>query len=369
MDSNRFLRVLALVLAATLIGSCADAPPPSQPSAPSLFELAAETTGRDVLYVDDFGADRSGRVYEDCIPPPPDPSVPAGFPHDQCHDQFLREAIERGLVTIGHPDWVVDRYEPLDPVTGEVRTGAVAIDSTSFDYWVYDGPVTAENLLRYKAVIWNVRSESTSQLRVFSIAGGTNHLVTYLDAGGDLWLMGTGTFSRTLSDPSLVGLLPFGLAPEDFLYRYLNIHSLFEFSSCVGGCFRNSGSTVTYQRLHGFEGALADLQAAGEGFPNLRVSREPYVQPAQGIPACEGMVKPFGIVDTGAESPWTPIYYYQSNALLQLPPNSSYMDGSACALRYDAPGRGRLMAFGFPLYFMPEAADAVMAASLRWLLE
>jgi len=87
-------------LPASLTGSCADTPPPSGPTAADLARPAAiETTDRDVLYVDDFGPDAHGSAEPDCIPsPPPGEIYPtASFPHDQCHDQFLREAIARGL--------------------------------------------------------------------------------------------------------------------------------------------------------------------------------------------------------------------------------------------------------------------------------
>jgi hypothetical protein len=41
----------------------------------------------------------------------------------------------------------------------------------------------------------------------------------------------------------------------------------------------------------------------------------------------------------------------------------------AFALRFSGPGQGRLMMYGFPIYFYPpDQVNAVMAASIRWLL-
>jgi hypothetical protein len=337
---------------------------------------------RDVLYVDDFG-ESTGRVFDDCIPAPTENvSQTADFPHDQCHDQFIREAIERGLAAIGREEWIVDRYEPLEPRTGDLtRRREVFIDSTTFDYWVYgqDGgvvigaPVTLENLARYELVIWNVRSEDTSQLYQMNQLGEDNFLAVYLESGGNVWIMGTGAFSRTRNNDRSVGLSPFGFDPEDFPYRFLQVESVQEGGECFEGCFRVSGQSTRFQRANGFEGAYLHPLAAAEGYPDVRVTREPFVQPDKGIPNCEGMVVPTGLdinprlrlfggrLDT--------LYFYQSNQKLQIFPfSNSWMDNAACALRYQGPGQGKLMMFGFPIYYLPvDEVDQLMVASLRWL--
>ncbi len=334
---------------------------------------------RDVLLVDDFGKDNTGNVPSDCVPAPPDTLNNRGsdFPQDQCHDQYLRQAIRRGLGSIGHPEWGVDRYEPLDPRTGElVRRDVVEVDSTSFDYWVYSGPVTLQNLARYKLVIWNVRSEDSGQLRRMNQEGEDNFLAVYLEAGGEVWITGPGSFSRTRRDPGGVSLGLFGFEPGEFLYRFLKLETEFEGADCANGCFRNSGVTITLQRLNGFEGAYPSPAASSEGFPGLRVARSPYAgNPIKGVPSCEGMVTGYGLdvnprlrlfggrLDT--------LYYYQSNGRLEVvPPLNSYMDGAACALRYSGPGQGKLMVFGFPIYFLgDDQVSDLTEAALRWLLQ
>jgi hypothetical protein len=143
----------------------------------------------------------------------------------------------------------------------------------------------------------------------------------------------------------------------------------------VHGCFRVSGSTTTFQRLNGFDGAYPSSMAVREGYDTLRVARPPFDGPLKGIPGCEGMVVPYGLDINPRLRPFggrlDTLYFYQSNGMLQLvPPVHSYMDDAACALRYSGPGQGRLMVFGFPPYFFPPAqVDRVMGASLRWLLE
>ncbi len=331
---------------------------------------------RDVLYVDDFGPDERGRVAADCepVPPPEYWNQNSDWPQDQCHDQFMMAMIETGLAAGGHPDWIVDRYEPLDPRSGNATLRAGGIDSTTYDYWVYTGQVTLANLARYRLVVWNLRSEELSQLRQLNREGEDNFLAAYVEAGGNVWITGTGCFSRTRRDPGAVSLGLFGFKPYDFLYRFLRMETVYEGVTCLNGCFRNGGVTVTFQRLNGFEGALASLRAAAEGFPDLRVAREPFTSPVKGVPSCEGMVVPHGLdinARLGLEGGrLDTLYFYQSNARLQIePPGNSYLDGAACGLRYAGPGQGRMMVFGFPMYFLgADQAAAVSAAAVRWLL-
>lgn len=336
------------------------------------------TGERDVLYVDDFGTDSRGRAPEDCIPPPPPDQINPGadIPHDQCHDQYIRERMEEALVAIGHRDWVVDRYEPLDPLSGNVTNRAiVGIDSTNQSYWVYTGPVTLEQLGRYKLVIWNTRASSTSQIVRMHREGEDNFLAVYLETGGPVLLFGQGAFSRTLYRNRGVSLSPFGFEPRDTPYDFLHVESVFEGTDCVNGCFRTSGGTLGLAHVHGLDGAYAHPLATAEGYPeSMSVFRPPFSTPVTGITNCEGMVLPYGLdinprlrlfggqLDT--------LYFYISNARAQLgPPNASYMEDAACALRYSGPGQGRLMMFGFPFYyFPPEQVTAAMAASARWLL-
>ena len=344
------------------------------------FLIVVPLTGeRDVLLVDDFGPDSRGQAPPDCIPRPcaPEPcdliNPGADLPQDQCHDQYLRESLEGALETIGHPEWVVDLYNPLD-VQGFVSNREVVIDSTSLSYWVYTGPVTLVNLARYKVVVWNVKSEDNCQLKKMNTMGEDNFLAVYVETGGNVWISGTGSFSRTREEN--VGLSPFGFEGEHFAFRFLKIESEVEGIECAVGCFRTSGQTLVLQRTHGFEAGYASPIAESEGYPEtLRVARPPYDSPAKGVPSCEGMVVPLGLdinprlrlfggrLDT--------LYFYLSNGLLQVfPPALSYMDHAACALRYSGPGQGRLMIWGMPLYFFPEdRLETAMARSIEWFLE
>ncbi len=332
---------------------------------------------RDVLYVDDFGGDRTGKVDADCDPTPPagNWNQSSDWPEDQCHDQFVMGTVRQALAGLGRADWIVDRYEPLDPRTGNATLRDAEIDSTSFDYWEYKGLVTLSNLARYKLVVWNLRAEETSQLRQMNREGEDNYLAAYIEAGGNVWISGTGTFSRTRRDEGSVGLGVFGFGPYDFLYRFLKLESVYEGADCVNGCFRNGGVTVTFQRLNGFEGALASPGVRAEGFPDLRVARAPFTSPIKGVPSCEGMVVPYGLDSNPrlrlAGGRLDTLYFYQSNAKLQLfPPGNSYLDGAACALRYDDPAQGRVMVAGFPLYFLAgDQARALALPAIRWLLE
>ena len=147
---------------------------------------------------------------------------------------------------LGHPEWIVDRYEPIDPLTGRLRGGGVVIDSTSFEYWVYSGPVTLEHLLPYRAVVWNVSCSNHCQLAAMNREGEENALAAYLEAGGNVWLMGIGTFSQTGRDDEIPGFPPyFRFGRQDFIARFLKVESVIEGGSCSAGCFRNSGYTWT----------------------------------------------------------------------------------------------------------------------------
>ncbi len=334
------------------------------------------TRERDVLYIDDFGPDTRGQAPDDCIPRPPEDEISnSDFPHDQCHDQYIRESIAEALAQLGHPDWVVDRYEPLDPRTGILTNrSTVDIDSTSNSYWIYSGPVTLQQMARYRLIVWNTKSETTTQLTKMNLEGEDNFLAVYIESGGPVLLMGTGAYSRTRYRSEGVGLAPFGMRPRDMSYDFLKIESIYEGADCRNGCFRTSGRTTALKRVHGWDGAYRHPRAITEGYPELMVSRPPFSNPIAGIPDCEAMVVPLGLdinprlrvfggqVDT--------LYFYISNAIAQLPPpNASYMDDGACALRYSGPGQGRLMMFGFPIYFCPpEQVIPLMATSIRWLV-
>jgi hypothetical protein len=331
---------------------------------------------RDILLVDDAGGDWVGRSPDDCVPaPPPEQQNPnADWPQDQCHDQILRESIERALGEIGHPEWVVDRYEPLDPRTGQVRRGPVEIDSTSLGYRVYSGPVTLEHLARYRAVIWNVRCGGGCQLEVLTRPFEENAIASYLEAGGHVLISGPRDFSCTkhgvVPDPWPRG--PFCFEPGDFVYEFLKIWSVCDWAECAGGCFRSGGETRLGERESGFKGAYLSPIALAEGFPRLRVVRPPFDSPQRGIPSCEGMVVPYGLDINPRLEPaggrLDTLYFYESNALWSTPPRRSWMDDAATAFRYSGPGQGRLMMFGFPLYFLrASAVDSLMVASLRWM--
>ena len=116
--------------------------------------------------------------------------------------------------------------------------------------------------------------------------------------------------------------------------------------------------------------------AAGEGFPDLRVSLAPFADnPAKGVGDCDAMVVPFGL-DINPQLEITggrldTLYFYQSNGRLEvIPPRISYMDDAAVALRYRGPEQGNLMMFGFPLFYLGETqTEDVLTAGIRWLLE
>jgi hypothetical protein len=341
-----------------------------------------------VLYVDDWGRDDRGRTYPEIGPIcdrvsnggliPDDNVVSSGdIPQDLCHDAFLTRSLGEALDELGRDDWVVDRYEPLDPVDGRPLFGTVFIDSISSESWVLTGPVTLEQLARYKVVVWNTRNSANSALKTMNNEGEDNFIAVFLEAGGLVWLTGSGVFARTLYGNESVGLSPFGYDAEDFGYKFLKVESLYEGADCVNGCFRQAGEQPIYQRQNGFEAAVATRMAISEGFPDsIWVDRAPYhSNPIKGIPGCDAMVPPYGIemnprlrvfggrLDT--------LYYYRSNWRVEVfPPGTSWMDDGAVALRYSGPGQGRLMMFGFPFFYFPEDRLVDMLASgLDWLLE
>jgi hypothetical protein len=341
----------------------------------TLFLIVVPLTGeRDVLLVDDWGPDHVGRAPADCIPPPPPERIATtDTPQDQCHDQYLRESLELALERVGHPEWVVDLYDPLDE-DGFVNNREVGIDSTSTNYWVYTGPVTLANLARYKLVVWNVKSQEACQLKTMNREGENNFLAVFIESGGEVWITGTGGFSNTREETA--GLSPFGFHADDFAYLFIKLQSEFTGLECTAGCFRASGQNTVLQRQHGFEAGYASPMALAEGFPEtLRVVRPPYNDLAKGVPSCEGMVVPTGLdinprlrlmmgqLDT--------LYFYLSNGQLQLfPPYQSYMDHAAAALRYSGPGQGRVMCWGFPLYYFPQdRLVTAMSKSIEWFLE
>jgi hypothetical protein len=342
---------------------------------------------RDVLYVDDWGMDLNGLAYPDAGPfcravseggTIPDERIQpsASVPQDGCHDALIMMALDDALAATGRADWIVDRYEPLDPLTGEALTEDFAIDSLSADHWVLTGPIDLEQLSRYKLIVWNTRSSSANALTRLNAAFERHDLAVFLSSGGHVWLTGTGVFARSLDGGIAPGLDIFGYHPEDFTYRMLRVESVFDGADCQEGCFRQSGSDARRQRDHGFEGAVASPMAAAEGFPDLRVGRAPFADnPARGVPDCDAMVVPYGLdmnprlelvggqLDT--------LYLYQSNLRLEVtPPGTSYMDDGATALRFRGPGQGNLMMFGFPLVYLPaDQLEPMLTASLTWLLE
>jgi hypothetical protein len=343
---------------------------------------------RQVVYVDDWGRDHRGRTYPDIGPicqsqsqggEIPDELVVASgsIPPDQCHDAFLRRSLSEALAAGGHADWVVDRWEVLDPIDGIALSGDVVIDSLSHDYWVLTGPVTLEHLGRYRLVIWNTRSFPSCALKRQNSEAQDNVLAAYLEGGGNVWLNGTGTFINTVYGDFSPGLTPFGFRPQDFTYRFLKVQSEFgaEPWYCENGCFRQVGSSPRDRQTNGFEGAYTSEMAHAEGFPALRVAREPYANNvAEGIPRCEAMVVPHGLemnpylqlfggrLDT--------LYFYQSNWLLEGGiSGSSWMDDGATGLRYSGADQGRLMTCGFPFfYFDDDTLRDLLQAGTSWLL-
>jgi hypothetical protein len=267
----------------------------------------------------------------------------------------------------------------------------VEVDSTSFDYWVISGPITLDTLARYKAVIWNSRAETTTQLYSMNQFGNDNYIAVYIESGGAVWFQGLGAYSlnRTREVIGSVGLAPFGFEASDIVFRFLHVESVFENVDCVNGCFRVSGADQRGQRTNGFEGAYAHPMAVDEGWPTgsepillgnppikhiiFRVERAPFTGVNKGVPSGEAMVVPLGLnmnprlATTGGRL--DTLYFYLSNGLIQVfPPAPSYMDHGATALRYSGPGQGRVIMFGFPLYFVPSVTDSMMEAGMRWLL-
>ncbi len=343
---------------------------------------------RDILYIDDWGQDDRGRTYPEIGPKcqsvsmggtiPDDRIISSGdIPQDICHDGYIQDSIDTALDALGNTDWVVDRYEPLNPVSGRTLRGGVEIDSVSTDYWVYTGVITLEQLARYKLVIWNTKTSANNALKKMNTEREDNFLAVYLEAGGNVWLTGTGVFVRTVyGEGNVPSLSPFGFEPRDFPYRFLGVQSVFEGAFCINGCFRQSGGTARYRRENGFEGAYPSPTGIAEGFPRLRVSRPPIANnPIMGISGCDAMVVPMGLDINPRLSLFgarlDTIYYYESNYRLEVvPPGTSWMDDGATGLRYSGPALGRLMMFGFPFFYLPEdQMDGMLVAGIRWLLE
>ena len=348
---------------------------------------------RDVLFVDDFGPDRVGRVYDDCIPVPTEGvSQSADTPHDQCHDQFFRESIDRGLELIGHPEWIVDQADPLNPSTGAFEPAVpTLVDMETNPYWHWTGPITLEVLSQYKAVVWNLASAGTTQLAHMNQEGQDNFLAIYLEAGGHVWIVGQGTYSRARTELEAgSGTGFFGMDGDDFTFRFLHVESEFEGPDCIRGCFRAAGTNQLSQRNNGFDAALAHPMARSEGFPTgdlqfeifdprlnlviMPVEREPYSLPGKGVPNGEAICVPLGIsMNTQLQvigGRLDTLYFYLSNGRVQLQPQvPSYMDFGASGLRYSGPGQGRLMMFGFPIYYFPSKIDSLTSASFTWLFE
>ncbi len=375
---------------------------------------------RDVLLVDDWAEAERGRAYAEAtfgaIDEPyctssatttsdgrqgviPDTLVTQGdVPHDICHDGHLRSMVLRALANVGRPEWTVDVYEPLKE-TGQVLTGDVIVDDDPLGergYWILRGPVTLEQLARYKVVVWNTGSAGSSMLASMNTDGADNFLAVYLQAGGRVFLSGTGTFARTTLAPG-VGIENYGYDPRDFTYRFLGMESFFEGVTCTDGCFRNSGASAQNQAQEGFEaasvvdsvlydalggqnGELNDARLRrwrAEGYPDeLRAYREPYFNNAsKGVPSCDAMVRPTGLaINTrlslrGARL--DTIYFYNTNKRLERPGRSfGALDGGATAFRFVGPGQGPLVMFGFPMfYILDEEIEATYTASIRWLLD
>jgi hypothetical protein len=118
-----------------------------------------------------------------------------------------------------------------------------------------------------------------------------------------------------------------------------------------------------------------------EGFPEtLRVSRAPYANhpgsAIAGVPSCEGMVVPHGLDVNPILEPQggrlDTLYFYQSNYWLELgrEPGGSWMDRAATAFRYSGPDHGRVIAFGFPLFYLPDDQVLdVLATGMSWMME
>ncbi len=306
----------------------------------------------------------------------------------------MRNSVERGLELIGNPEWIVDQADPLSPRSGRFEPAVpTLVDMETNPYWHWTGPVTLEVLSQYKAVVWNLASEGTTQLAHMNVEGEDNFLAIYLEAGGHVWITGQGTYSRPRTDAGGeggVGTGFFGVDGDDFTFRFLHVESEFEGPTCIRGCFRVSGTDQRSQRESGFDAAYAHPVAIAEDFPTgdlkfeifdprqtlviMPVEREPFSQPNRGIPNGEALCVPLGIsmnpqlqtiggrLDT--------LYFYLSNGRVGLQPQvPSYMDFGATAMRYQGPGQGRLMMFGFPIYYFPSKMDSLMTASFTWFLE
>jgi hypothetical protein len=270
---------------------------------------------------------------------------------------------------------VVDRYEPLDPVTGQALNEEIAIDSLTYDYLVYEGPIGLEELSRYKMVIWNTRNSGDNALTHMNSNFEQNLLGVYLEAGGHMLITGTGIYSRSLFGGAAVGLDLFGYREQDFPYRLLKIRTQWDGADCVAGCFRQTGETALYQRNNGFEGAYTSTIAQTDGFPEVRVDKPPYANNAiKGIEGCDAMIVPYGL-DINAELELSggrldTLYFYQSNWRLEVyPPGTSWMDDGAVGMRYSGPEQGNLIMLGFPVFYLADQqVDDLLAASLGWML-
>lgn len=288
---------------------------------------------RDILLVDDWGGDQVGS-----------PSNPP----DQDHDRFLREvllaeATRRGLQ--------IDEVEFTDsrglPVPG---TPSITL------------------MRRYRLIVWNIEGSVTGMTR--AVAPDSDLPVhTYLDLGGNLWLMGEEVLTRT------VALMPlpevFGFNPGDLGYDFFGIQTRRSGSQIEAGGFTRPRGNLSEQRIDGMDGATPTAPAATEGWPPLLVAKEPYTSPLQGIPRVEGMTIGYpqlpdqpGRVDT--------LYTYITNGSRVQPfPVRSRLDDAPCAFRFSGdPEQGKVMIFTFPVYWWTDgAADSLGQRAIDWFWE
>jgi len=273
------------------------------------------------------------------------------WPGDEEHDRFLVDTL---LADAANRGIAVDLLDPFDPDTGLFSPDRLSPDSLS----------------RYKIIVWNTFGYRSvlpySGIRYLNAAQTYNWLSYHLDQGGDLWILGTSVFSSLKYDnSSSPGHDPFGSYPQDFVWKYLNLRSVYGPEECMIGCFMNSLGSVLDQRAHGFE--IAEPTAAGqlEGLDTLVVTA-PFDSPHKGVPFCEGRLSRNGLSRMNSET----LFTYVSNGRAQVfPPIDSHMDHTATAFRYQHPDRGCVVAFGFPVvFFSADAAQHLGATVLDWFL-
>jgi len=252
-------------------------------------------------------------------------------------------------------------------------------------------PPSPRLLGRYKLVVWNVTGAgSCGRSGLFYAATRTTSLRLYLAAGGQLWLSGTMTMAPTregtlcpdpnspfydgLTPPKPAGetAYPQAYVPGDFAWDCLKMHTeVLECDKAKLGEDRYWYNTLVAARAwNPASPALPDLEVDGDKVgPNWR---------NEGVPLTEAVIAP--ILSAGVEGfpgKLDSLYAYEAAGTVRDPDSQdarSYLQGTLCGTRWSNPDpdreQGRIMWFGFPLYYMKtDQAQEVMNRAIDWFRE